>query len=154
MFFQVQKLSIVRRDIDICSQFQVDNLEQREARLESQLGAVRDVSCKAERDTPRAPVLSQFYSPANLTHTGGSTGNDARDEADMSDDILDEEDASDQVQVVHVQLRSVSTSSLSTSGCEARMCHIPEHELPHSLSVMNIFVTCRKTTMLKTMSMT
>lgn len=103
MFFQVQKLSVVRRDVDICAQFQIDSLEQREARLESQLGAVRDVSSKAERDTPRAPALSQFFSPADLTHTEGSAGNEMRDEAEMSDEILDDEDdVSDQVHGVHV----------------------------------------------------
>eukprot|EP00892_Ulva_mutabilis_P010312 jgi/Ulvmu1/7653/UM038_0082.1 len=103
MFFQVQKLSVVRRDVDICANFQHDNLEQREARLESQLGAVRDVSCKAERDTPRASVLSQFYSPGDLARAGGSTGNDMPEEADISDEILDddEDDVSDHVHGVH-----------------------------------------------------
>jgi len=105
MYFQVQKLSILRRDVDICVQFQSDNLEQREARLESQLGAVRDVSCKAERDTPRAPVLSQFYGVSDVFRAAGSAGNDMPDDADISDEIIDDEDdVSDHVHGVHVLL--------------------------------------------------
>lgn len=71
MFFQV-RMSVVRRDVDICSQFQQNDLEHRELRLESQLGAIRDfaVDQRGRQQGQRSPVLSQFLTAAEASGQG------------------------------------------------------------------------------------
>lgn len=91
MFFRVQ-FSVVRRDVDICGQFQQDDLEHRELRLENQLGAVREFVVDPRgrpHGGPRSPVLSQFLTAAEAAaHAGGasSQGADANDGPSDDDD--------------------------------------------------------------------
>lgn len=92
MFFRVQ-LSVVRRDVDICGQFQQDDLENREVRLENQLGAVREFGVdprgrQQAGNTARSPVLSQFLTAAEAADRAGGASN----RADVNDGPSDDDD--------------------------------------------------------------
>jgi hypothetical protein len=124
MPYQQVRLSVVRRDVDICSQNQQSDLEQRERRLESQLGAIRDfaVDQRGRQQGQRSPVLSQFLTAAEAAAVGrvpnrpsiGTEGGqfqgslddeeyevgrdevvDVEDEEDEEDDEDDDDSASD-----------------------------------------------------------
>lgn len=94
MFFRVQ-LSVVRRDVDICGQFQ-DDLEHRELRLENQLGAVREFGVDQrgrQQGDQRSPVLSQFLTAAEAAGHPGAIGR-----ADSNDRPSDEEEEYEEVE--------------------------------------------------------
>ena len=123
MFFRVQ-LSVVRRDVDICGQFQQDDLENRELRLESQLGAVREFAVdqrgrQSGGPSARSPVLSQFLTAAEAAaHAGGASNRVETNEGPSDDDDEYEEavrdGADDEVPFFALCTCVCATASLQT----------------------------------------
>lgn len=95
MFFRVQ-MTVVRRDVDICGQFQQDDLDHRELRLDNQLGAVREFAVDQrgrQQGGTRSPVLSQFLTATEADQAGVAANRGADTNEGPSDDDDDYEEA-------------------------------------------------------------
>jgi hypothetical protein len=98
----------VRRDVDICGQFHQEDLEQRELRLESQLGAVREFAADQrarQQDGARSSPLSQFLTAAEAAAQGRVTptrGTDTNDGASDEDEYEEaDREGGDEVRSCH-----------------------------------------------------